>query len=156
MNWNLGPFASNTYASGSCYDLTYLFSTLSELKSNAFTILSSSMPFGPLYLTFIIKTLVKSVRWGVLHIPLPISTIFQYVFVIVCYTNGDGSKVERGHTLVESPVEIRIIFIRKIGGVNFSQVRQPVELWQHIKRIQLSHMPGCRRWTPGALISNHL
>ena len=67
------------------------------------------MPFGPLYLTFIIKTLVKSVRWGVLHIPLPISTIFQYVFVIVCYTNGDGSKVERGHTLVESPVEIRII-----------------------------------------------
>ena len=102
--------------------------TKSVLESNAFTTLFSSLPCGPLYLTFIIKTLVKSVRWGVLHIPLPISTIFQYVFVIVCYTNGDGSKVERGHTLVESPVEIRIIFIRKIGGVNFSQVRQPVEL----------------------------
>ena len=128
MNWNLGPFACKTVASGSHYDLTYLFSTLLELKSNAFTTFSSSMPFGPLYLTFIIKTLVKSVRWGVLHIPLPISTIFQYVFVIVCYTNGDGSKVERGHTIVESPVEIRIIFIRKIGGVNFSQVWQPVEL----------------------------
>ena len=83
-------------------------------------------------MTFIIKTLVKSVRWGVLHIPLPISTIFQYVFVIVCYTNGDGSIVKRGHTLVESPVKIRIILIpkmiRKIGGVNFSQVLQPVEL----------------------------
>ena len=132
MNWNLGPFVCKTDASGSRYDLTYLFSMALALKSDAFTTLSSSLPCGPLYLTFIIKTLVKSVRWGVLHIPLPISTIFQYVFVIVCYTNGDGSIVKRGHTLVESPEKVRIMLIpkmiRKIGGVNSSQVWQPVEL----------------------------